>query len=154
MWSNCKEGTYCEHTEETAANGQKYYLHNENYTYLALVPFEEVGDDRVFMPVIQFLTVNQHSLLSDDVPIREFMSITLAHEMAHTLGMSDVYNNYFYSHVSGHSGYDETQCVMSTFDEDNARTYYESVVDENATALCDDCKEILHEEMVDDLYES
>ena len=154
MWSNCKDGIYCEHTEETAANGSKYYAHNEIYSMLALVPFEDTAEDRIFLPVIQFLTLGASQQLNGNTSLEGFMAITLAHEVAHTLGMSDVYNNDYYSHVTGHSSYNVTQCIMGTYDKTNASDYYGKIMNQETTALCADCIEILNDEMADDLYES
>ena len=144
MWSNCKEGIFCE-----SING----VHTTKETDLALVTFEEVDGERIHAPVVQFLTINQNQLLTGFEQNQIFMSITLAHEIAHTLGMSDVYNNSYYPNVTVHTNYATVPCIMAYFDQANAENFYQSI--QNGTsAFCADCIELLHSEMVENVYEN
>ena len=144
MWSNCKEGIYCESLDG---------VHITKEIELALVTFEEVGNMRMHAPVVQFLTINQNQLIRDYGSDDVFMAIILAHEIAHTLGVNDVYNNSYYPDVTVHTNYASVQCIMAYFDQANAENFYQSI--QNGTsAFCTDCIELLHSEMVENVYEN
>lgn len=143
MWSNCEAGIYC------AIN--KSGVHEEDHLSLALVTYEDTAMDRVFDPVVQFLTIDQHTLIQDkDCTNKVFMSLILAHEIAHTLGMSDVYNNLTYAnapHISNNS-----ECIMELFGNIDASSFYDNILYNDYPPMCADCIQILNSEIADDSY--
>ena len=67
------------------------------------------------------------------------MAITLVHEVAHTFGMGDVYDN------EGHDVDDGYECVMELIETEYASGYYmDLLLNRNgATPFCDSCMETL-----------
>ncbi len=65
------------------------------------------------------------------------MSLVLAHEIAHTFGMEEVYDD------DQHDTLDSFTCVMEVFEGNYAGIFYRSIVENGADPFCDNCKEKL-----------
>lgn len=110
LWTNREYGTYCQ--------GQA----TSHFPFYAIAV---VCDKR---PIIHFLTIAGDA----DVQLA-CMTLNLVHEIAHTLGMDDVYNN------SGHDVAKDTICVMEAFDENTAYNFYSNVYGNNQSPFCNSC---------------
>ena len=86
----------------------------------------------VYSPTIQFLNIDD----SGESTPETCMSICLIHEIAHIMGMEDVYNN------EGHD-VNGSACVMEKYDPYTADDYYESILEEMADPFCDTCDQIM-----------
>ena len=93
----------------------------------------------------------------------ESMSINLAHEVAHTLGLKEIYNNAYEDDpiVNGTTWHDDetdryNMCIMRSYGAYDAPKLYSQTLDSQASALCDYCIGKLHTEAIQDrdLYES
>ena len=87
-----------------------------------------------------------------------YMSIILAHEIAHTLGLREVYAN-AYGDLSissvghDHSGEDGLQCIMENTKFGLYDALYTSILN-NAAAFCTYCNDKLTSEIDHDIYSS
>ena len=120
LWTNHAMGVYCSN--------------NELLSNIALTPGigydydnDGVFDDYYHYPTIVFFNVNSQKKIN--------MSLNLVHEIAHVLGMLDVYNE------QGHDIDNATVCVMETFEPDACLNYYEALLNANgAEPFCKACK--------------
>ena len=117
LWTNREEGTYC--VEDGIGH---HTLVNDNICAMTYN----------YAPVIQILkidTANNHA--------QACMAINLVHEITHTFGMPDVYNN------SNHSSSDSYTCVMQKYcyDENDAVIFYNAIKSGDCNAFCPDCEE-------------
>lgn len=112
LWTNRDSGTYCNSTDGNHSTSSA----------LAVVYNKR--------PVIHFLRV--YDALNVQ---RACMALNLVHETAHTLKMSDVYNN------AGHDTNGETNCVMERFESSNAYAYYQDVLNGIKRPFCSSCEE-------------
>ena len=67
------------------------------------------------------------------------MALILAHEIAHTMGMDDVYDNL------GHDQRDAYVCIMEHYEEEYANKYYDKILSGEKEPFCESCKETLCE---------
>jgi hypothetical protein len=142
LWSDSIDATYC---------GSRSDLHFPCIAMAVTVPLEEHPS-----PIIQvFSNVSNNEMVS--------MSINLAHEVAHTLGLKEIYNNDYEddSIVNGKTWHDDgsvtsNMCIMKHYDGYDASELYTQTVNGEASALCDYCIGKLHTEAIQDrdLYES
>ena len=71
--------------------------------------------------------------------IRANLALTAAHELAHTLGLREVYSNE-YGDNSNHDVKDGLACVMEAFEPgDYEKDFYEDVIADEDTAFCNYC---------------
>lgn len=114
MWSNRDYGTYCD---------------TENGSHHTVSWIGVVYNDR---PVVQFLTLSG----STDEERAACMFLVLVHEISHTFGMPDVYDEPDHG-VSG-----DFVCVMERFKPNYAWDYYQNILDSNsgASAFCESCE--------------
>ena len=68
------------------------------------------------------------------------MAVILAHEIAHTLGLGEVNENE-YGDAALHEGADGMQCIMEGLHYSTIYTLSTS----GTSALCDDCRDKLHQ---------
>ena len=80
----------------------------------------------------------------------QFMSIVLAHEIAHTLGIEEMYDNKKYPDHDGDE--DEMQCIMEETEISGIRDLYEKIIN-GGDAFCEYCIVELGA-IPDDAYES
>lgn len=154
MWSNCKEEIYCVAENTSMADGSISPVHTPLISEFAIVIFEEDdSDERTFTPVVQILTIDRYANLSDYTGSAEaYMSLILAHEIAHTLGMSDVYDYSYYANVP-HAEGKWSACIMDAFSKKDCQTFYQNVCS-GQSGLCDACIQLLQTEILDDVYEN
>lgn len=89
--------------------------------------------------MVQVLTIDKHqSILGDNVSDLAFMSIILAHEIAHTLGLKEVYDNQ-YGDYAGHDTASGGLCIMVNGAGRLAPGFYERVQEGECAGLCDYC---------------
>ena len=139
MWSDSGTDTFCvteEHTHKTIS---------------ALAATMFVGGDPI--PVIQVFQ-------NDASHETESMAINLAHEVAHTLGLKEIYENEYHddSLVNGTTWHADTEnknnaCIMKYYDGYLPSTLYTNVTLWSEPALCDYCVGKLKFYMLDDVYE-
>ena len=91
----------------------------------------------------------------------ESMALNLAHEVAHTLGLKEIYNNAYDddSIVNGTPWHDNDEtgmCIMKSYATIDVSDLYRQTLAGEASALCDYCIGKLHTEAIQDrdLYES
>jgi hypothetical protein len=162
MWSNCKNGIFCEDIpvpDDPAASQHKLI----DDTVIAITVGEmaiytDGSKELYFDPVVQFLTINNNLYIyRQGLSDSEFMSIILAHEVVHTLGMGDVYDYRFYEdaeHCYSFSSEENiVDCIMETLSCMDAQSLYASILEGNS-GLCSDCLDRLHDEIADDVYEN
>ena len=114
MWTNRSYGTYC--NEDSGVHG--------TVGWIAVVYGKR--------PVIHFLTINGNSNVQ-----LACMTLNLVHETAHSLKMSDVYNN------TGHDISGATECLMERFDGGTAYAFYQDVLNGIEKPFCDSCDEAM-----------
>lgn len=153
LWSNCPEGVYC-------INGPSGH---ETTPALAAVTGASVDGVMQSRPVIQMLTINQYSN-PDNYTFSDvaFMSLVLAHEVGHTLGLREVYDNH-YGDNPNHEDYTTYKkgtdtnfqmmnCIMNRLLFQSAQDYYSGYLYE--PALCEYCVSKLMEVMPTNVYEN
>ena len=85
------------------------------------------------------------------------MAIVLAHEIAHTLGLEEMYDNENYPNHAGNTG---MQCIMELADVNYIDDLYNAIINnsnsdtERVSAFCPYCIAELTEAIPDDAYES
>ncbi|MBP3305771.1 MAG: hypothetical protein J6L24_07365 [Oscillospiraceae bacterium] len=119
--------------------------------YLALVTLVPDGNTMRHRPVAQILTINAIPDL-DTVNYKAVMSINLAHEVAHTMGLREIYSNY-YGDATNHAGDEGMQCIMELVDPDSISSLWSSIYNEEAPALCDYCINKLNTVMYSDAFD-
>ena len=61
------------------------------------------------------------------------MSVLLAHEVAHTLGLEEAYN------TEGHDHQTSWECIMEKYKEEHLENIYSDIKNGLAPAFCEDC---------------
>ena len=137
MWSNSPLNTFC---YDDSGNHNTHSCFGLNYSV------RNGNSDFEPIPVIQILTINNFSLGSDygTSSIEAYMATVLAHEIAHTLGLQEVYDN-AYSDGEDHAGEEGMQCIMEYAHGNSMDKLYES----GQNALCLYCREKLRLETPD-----
>ena len=150
MWSDCLPDTYCVYKEHYINQG--VYFHDE-IDCIALVTLKNGRQQ----PIVQFLGIESARLRGNSSQVA-FMSINLAHEIAHTLGLDEVYNNQYGDNPS-HDGEGEWQCIMENAflreyndTETNTDAFYDSINNGDASGLCAYCLAKIDAEIPDDAY--
>lgn len=143
MWSDSPEETFCV-SNSTA--------HSVNEDALAAT----IWVDGEPLPVVQVL---RNEEASDNGEVS--MAINLAHEVAHTLGLKEIYfNEYGDDEPVGenntvHSVYDDDyRCIMKYYNGYYPPALYYEVLGGDESALCNYCIEKLKTEVPLDAYES
>ena len=88
FWSNAPSNTYCEYRSGRHTPLSAYGVVAKEETF-------EGSNVYVSIPVAMILTIDYHNSLSGSCSNIAFMSIILAHEVAHTLGLKEVYEDYY-----------------------------------------------------------
>ena len=117
LWGNRGRGTFCDNV-----NNQ----HSQS-SALAVV----MG----YRPVIHMMRLAEDRY--DD--LYTCMAINLVHEIVHTFGMPDVYDN------TGHDLEDGTRCIMERFDGNTAEQFYAAVDAGNMAPFCSSCTAAIRE---------
>lgn len=65
------------------------------------------------------------------------MCLCLAHEVAHTFGLGEQYDEIEHTELNSGGFY----CIMENFDPVNAETYYNALMSGRATAFCSMCQD-------------
>lgn len=140
LWSDSIAANYC---------GSRSDLHFPCFAMSVVVSLE--GH---LLPIVQMF-------YNDPDKEIESMSINLAHEVAHTLWLKEIYNNDYEDDaiVNGTTWHDNDEtgmCIMKSYGTYDAPKLYSQTLDSQASALCDYCIGKLHTEAIQDrdLYES
>ena len=161
MWSDCAENVYCEFVSDE--NNPNVHLHKQvESTVIAQVIgkgaiYSDGTREYWFDPVIQIMTIDRNTQINkQELDDDQFLSLILAHEVAHTLGMGDVYNYKFYEdaphcYASGSSS-NTNDCIMESFGCLKAMTFYYDILYNGKSAFCANCTSRLQSEMASDLY--
>jgi len=122
MWSNRLLNAYC--YEEELTDGIYQHIINDAlanvWNHWPVVHFMGFGDSRWALPECS-------------------MALILAHEIAHTMGMDEVYDN------PGHDQHNAYVCIMEHYEEEYANKYYEKILSGDKEPFCESCKETLCE---------
>jgi hypothetical protein len=138
MWSDYPNDTFCY---------LDYYGLHHTTQALGLVTKVSVDGVAVSQPIIQVINLN-HTDGSNSCSIYNLMSLVLAHEIAHTLGMREVYEGY-YGDATSHRDKSE-RCIMSSLHYENI----DQIVANGLNALCPSCRSHLASELDGkDVYE-
>lgn len=107
-----------------------------------------IDNEYVRFPVVQVLTMSKYGEGADvaDHADKEFMSITLIHEVAHTLGMAEQYKE------PNHGLYDPWTCIMGVLEPSEIYDFFEEYV-MGDNLFCPDCFATLCDGITDDAYE-
>ena len=118
LWTNRPKLTYCKQVEgaHRYADGTAYGMAILNKP---MILFFRIEDDTERAKLIR-------------------MSISLAHEIAHTLGMDDVYDNEEHKIKS-------EMCIMDYFDKETADDFYDAIKSGDAEPFCSSCMEKMFE---------
>jgi len=120
LWCNSPDGVYCNTNEHASV------CSTLNGTYGMVVDYT---------PFI-------HMLQLDNTDIQAHMGMTLAHELSHTLGLSDVSANDRYVHDGIDGDY---SCLMELHQSTAMSRFYNSTMARPYRAFCDTCYETLYE---------
>ena len=131
LWSDSSSHIYC--------SGD---LWHETTSALALVTLVNNAGVFVPQPIVQILNLDT----DDECAIQNLMAVLLAHEIAHTLGLQEVYNG-DYGDSTAHNV--DMTCIMARVHYDKVNALYGS----GGAALCLDCRGYLQDEIPDDTYE-
>ena len=121
MWTDRNTNDYCVENDST-------HLHQ---------PIDAYGVVANYRPVVHIMKLSPSN---DRIYRKEVMSLLLAHEIAHTFGMYEIYNEY--SHDIDNPDYKD--CIMNTFDPRRFRAIYESMSSDK-WCFCDNCKDTMSE---------
>ena len=88
-------------------------------------------------PIIHFLNIPSYR--STDTKYKS-MSITLVHEIAHIIGMPEMYV------INGHDSDDDTNCVMERLQVENYGFFYSDVLNSEVNPFCSMCRLRMFEE--------
>lgn len=146
MWSDCGSGIYCSSefaSEELNFPGVHFPVRCD-----ALV----TAKDGEAVPVVQVISIDKSETPGNDDE-EFFISVNLAHEIAHTLGLKEVYDNQ-YGDYAGHDTASGGLCIMVNGAGRLAPGFYERVQEGECAGLCDYCLGKLRNEIPDDAYES
>lgn len=137
MWSNSPLNTFCEMYNVV-------HVTSSAFGVTVLV-------NNVPLPTVQILSVNNFSLSGDygESSDKAYMAVILAHEIAHTLGLKEIYLD-AYGDGADHAGQDGMQCIMEYAHGDSM----DSLFNQGYNALCDYCREKLQEEISSNVYEN
>ena len=105
------------------------YCHGDQHT-----EFNAIAVVYNSWPVINFLTLDPNEA-NDAQKRKAKMSIVLTHEMAHVLGLPDVYDD------EAHTG---VECVMNTYSTESGVSFYKRIMDGKADYFCQSCTEKLN----------
>lgn len=141
LWSNSLPNTFCVQDD------------NSNHTTvdsLGVTISELIGNAERLLPVVQILTVNR---ALQGTPYesysKEYMAIVLAHEIAHTFGLKEIYENN-YGDCTDHTNDSNMQCIMDYAFAPGMIELYSLGSD----ALCDYCRSKLQLEIPSNAYEN
>ena len=142
LWSNNKPGLFCVNEGGHTLLGA-----------LAATPFDLDSDTTRHLPVVEFLTINQYDTtgMTEVAPDNIYMSLVLAHEIAHSLEMYEMYN--WHEDHTPEQGR-EFGCIMNQYDPEKAEDFYGDIMAGRDTALCETCTAILTGQIMDDVYEN
>ena len=143
MWNDREPKTYCRAVGYSEVLG--YPGAHTPLDMIALVTLE----DAIPIPVVQFLAIQKASAYGS-CKVDEFISLSLAHEIAHTLGLQEVYFN-AYGDYENHDSKSGGLCVMTNGPAANASEFYQQVLS-GESAFCDYCLSKLHSEIPEDAY--
>ena len=148
MWSNYPPNTFCYPDKDG-----KHTLSEA----LAVNTGVEIGNNEITkLPVIQILNLNTEKDGAECF-IDNLMSVLLAHEVAHSLGLGEVYDGDYGDPGKHNYEFDEngkpipyvSECIMGVVDIGTLN----ALCNRGTSALCDDCREYLTTEILDDVYE-
>ena len=108
------------------------------------------------IPVVQVLTIHESTDNGE-----AFMAINLAHEVAHTLGLREIYRNDYSDDATyegipqhGNTANQYFRCIMKSYDGFNPVDFYNQALVGHERPLCTYCSQKLHSEIPSKAYES
>jgi hypothetical protein len=139
MWSDYPNDTYC---------ARDYYELHQTIAAHALVTKVQVGSEYVHQPIVQIINLDNSHAQNGICSVYDLMSLLIAHEIAHTLGLAEVYNG-AYGDPDTHKTNNST-CIMGKVTYSNV----DNIVASGSSALCSACRSNLAGELADDVYEN
>ena len=142
LWSNNIPGLFC-------VNEGGHTLVDA----MAATPFDLDSSPTRLLPVVEILNINHYNTtgLSQVAPDNICMALVLAHEIAHTLEMYEMYSwHEDHTPVPGR----QYRCIMNMYDTTQAEDFYNEIIDGKYTALCETCTGILDDLILADVYEN
>lgn len=147
MWSDSPQYTFC--SEAKIGN---VYFHKPENVYALAAQYEDDTGALVNQPIVQMVTITNNDVERECSDI-QLMSFVLAHEIAHTLGLEEMYNNdNYYNHDEGTG----LQCIMESIAEDEVQyvdNLYLNIIGNGAPSFYTTCLEKLRSLIVN-AYES
>ena len=144
MWSNSTDNVFCVNAYDEATDS---YVHTP-ITFLGMVCSNE--NREIGYPVIQIATFDAQASIYEylgTLNVLERLSITLAHEVAHTLGLHEIYTNSYNDdpnlrHQTGYTDETKTEkfyCIMTRYNPEDGSALYRAINEGTHTGLCDYC---------------
>ncbi len=125
MWADRPATVYCKNDIHGVHSPFASYDTNGKMTYTAARTTHSIN----YGTYIQFFTIN-HNLRDENMELG-IMSMTLSHEMAHAIGLSEVTNLPEHTSIS---------CAMTYKDLDHIyAVYYTLMLDNSSAVFCPDC---------------
>ena len=121
LWSDKPERYFC---------GQTSSVHPDHipYSYIAAVCRDQVNGTYIPRQVVHFM--RNPATTSNEVVAA--MAITLAHEVAHTLGLEEAY-------LDSNHDVEGWHCVMERYNSSGAQRFYTYILNNAESAFCPDC---------------
>jgi len=132
MWSDVeKSGYYCYGSTETGHPGVGLGVP------AITTPYGTGAESIAFWPIIQILSLGNYRTNSAAI------SLILAHEVAHTLGLQEIYMDAYNDGIEDHGRNGDAVCLMTKLDQKEL-AYYQAHA---ALPLCDYCRGKVHDEI-------
>lgn len=138
VWDNSAMGTYC-HEDDDA---------HTPVSFPACVPYVQENEVRVHLPIVYIMDYNVYA---ENQYVVEQMSVILAHEVAHTLWMDDVYPPECHFLANGDT-LTVYRCIMQ--EAPSHVNLIASIYEKGEAALCCYCRFYLSNVIPSNAYES
>lgn len=126
LWANRPRYTYCLYEKDPITKVQQH-------TTKSWLASTIRGTETYTTPFILFLSIVEDNTIIGPHISLSFMSISLVHEIAHALGMIEMYE------IDGHDENFEFICTMEYFERGYGCDYYDNVLSNFADPFCEDC---------------
>ena len=145
LWSDSLEGTFCYKTNDHTPTPD---------TAMGVTCMRTKAGEPDPWPVAQMLRIPYYNPYYDDNSLsRAYALCTLAHEIAHTLNLREVYDNAYGDNVN-HAGDTGVQCVMEQLSSYKLTDFVDAVYRDNEGAFCEYCTYKLLQVAPSNAYES
>ena len=140
MWSNSPFNVFCWCYERAGTLGGIVHSHQPLGAYAVQSLSKNSDGELIPMPVVQMININNGVTFGENCTQLQLMAIVLAHEVAHTLGLEEMYDNPDYP---DHDGADTKMlCIMEAIRDENRdhlSTFYQQIMLDGVTAFCSTC---------------